>query len=448
MSKDTSETSAVDGAQTQESGAEQKARGISRRGMLALMGVAGLGAGTAIGVPTGMGISSARSKSSGDNPELEYSFFGEHQSGITTPAQDQMHFAAFDLVDDMTRDDLIELLQDWSYASNRMMMGLQVSASGAFEGSPLMPPDDTGEAADLGAYGLTITFGFGRSLFQKEDGTDRFGLSDALPKEFTDLPPMINDFIDEQTSGGDIAIQACANDPQVAVHAIRNLTRMAFGRAVIRWSQLGFGRTSSTSAAQSTPRNLFGQKDGTNNIKAEETDYLDEHVWISSSQGPNWAMGGSFLVARRINMTLEIWDGVQLEEQERVTGRDKKEGAPLSGTKEFDEPDFHAKDATSGNLKIDERSHVFRTNPENNNGIRMLRRGYNFVDGNDDLGRLNAGLFFIAFVKDPARFAEVHKNMSQDDMFSEYLKTTASSVFIVPPGVGDEHGYVGQSLLE
>ena len=31
----------------------------------------------------------------------------------------------------------------------------------------------------------------------------------------------------------------------------------------------------------------------------------------------------------------------------------------------------------------------------------MLRRGYNFTDGNDALGRLDAGLFFVAFVRDP-----------------------------------------------
>ena len=29
------------------------------------------------------------------------------------------------------------------------------------------------------------------------------------------------------------------------------------------------------------------------------------------------------------------------------------------------------------------------------NGVRILRRGYNFVDGSDGEGHLNAGLFFI-----------------------------------------------------
>lgn len=150
-------------------------------------------------------------------------------------------------------------------------------------------------------------------------------------------------------------------------------------------------------------------------------------------------------MARRINMTIEVWDGLQLTEQERVTGRDKKEGAPLSGGTEFTDPDFSAVD-DSGNPLIDERAHVFRVHPDNNEGVAMLRRGYNFVDGNDAQGRLDAGLFFIAFVKEPERFAVVHKNMARDDMFVEYLKTTGSSVFLVPPGIQDGQ-YVGQQLF-
>ncbi|MDO5076927.1 iron uptake transporter deferrochelatase/peroxidase subunit [Corynebacterium sp.] len=408
--------------------------GLSRRGFLALLGAGGAGA-AGLGMLTGC-------SSTPEEADLTYEFYGEHQAGIITPAQDRMHFAAFDIVADMNRDDVIELLRDWTYAASRLTLGLGVTASGAFDSGPYLPPEDTGEAADLPASGLTITFGFGRSLFKDAEGKDRFNIADKIPADFAPLPKMVNDFIDPAMSEGDICVQACAHDPQVAVHAIRNLTRIAFGRAVLRWSQLGFGRTSSTSTTQKTPRNLFGQKDGTSNIKAEEPERLKEHVWINDG----WARGGTYLVARRITMTIEVWDGVRLEEQERVTGRDKREGAPLSGGDEFTPPDFTATDDT-GSLLIDERSHVARVHPDNNDGIAMMRRGYNFVDGNDTQGRLNAGLFFIAFVKAPGRFAKVHKNMARDDMFIEYLKTTGSAVFLVPPGI-QEGQYVGQQLFE
>ena len=189
------------------------------------MGV-GLASGLGVGVPLGAGV---KAKSSGQaSGKLEYPFYDEHQAGISTPVQDQMHIAAFDLVEEMSREDLIELLQDWTYASSRMTMGLDVSAAGSFDGGAYMPPDDTGEAVDLGPQGLTITFGFGRSLFDA-DGTDRFGLKKRLPAELIELPKMVNDFIEPDRSGGDLMVQACSNDPQVAVHAIRNLTRIRSG---------------------------------------------------------------------------------------------------------------------------------------------------------------------------------------------------------------------------
>lgn len=414
--------------------------GLSRRGLLAWTGAAAGAAGA--GIAGGFGLGRATAPTA-DREALEYGFFGTHQAGIITPAQEQLHFAAFDVADELGRDGLIELLSDWTYASSRMVAGLPVAAAGAFDGSPLSPPADTGEAADHGPEGLTITFGFGRTLFTDSSGEDRFGIADRMPPAFVGLPKMVNDFIDPEASEGDLCVQVCANDPQVAVHAVRNLTRLGFGRARLRWSQLGFGRASSTSQEQLTPRNLFGQKDGTNNLKAEEPEKLAEHVWIND--GPQWTHGGSYLIARKISMTIEVWDGLQLAEQDRVLGRAKGSGAPLSGGDEFTAPDFE-KVGADGEPLIDVRSHVFRTHPSNNDGIHMLRRAYNFVDGNDELGRLAAGLFFLAYVKAPERFATVHKNMARDDMFVEYLKTRASGVYLIPPGVTEGH-YIGQGLF-
>lgn len=441
--------------------------------MLGLFGAGGIGAaaGGALGFAGGRATADGSTGflpggAGGEAPEtdeLTYPFEGEHQAGIITPAQDRMHFAAFDMVEGATREDLIDLLERWTTASRRLTLGGEVSVRGAFGGGRNFPPDDTGEAFDLGPSGLTITFGFGRSLFNAEPPNadagdsaatgDRFGLADRMPSDFTELPVMANDFLNPERSGGDLCIQACANDPQVASHAIRNLTRMAMGVAVLRWSQIGFGRTSSTSQSQKTPRNLFGQKDGTMNLKAEEPELLAEHVWIGGKPGEGagdssktgWATGGTYLTARRITMTIEVWDSLQLEEQERVTGRDKVHGAPLTGGGEFDEPDFSARDHR-GLPVIDERSHVFRVHPDNNGGVRMLRRGYNFIDGNDDQGRLDAGLFFIAFTRSPDRFGRVHQNMARDDMFIEYLKTTSSSVFLVPPGIGPDE-FIGQGMF-
>ena len=375
-----------------------------------------------------------------------FEFRGAHQAGIITPVQDRLHFAAFDVTTD-DRDALVALLQQWTEAAERMTRGEPAGAIGPVEGSQDLPPDDTGEAIGLPPSGLTITFGFGPGLFRDERGRDRFGIADRRPAALEPLPHFPSDTLDPARSGGDLCVQACADDPQVAVHAIRNLARIGFGTVAIRWSQLGFGRTSSTSTQQSTPRNLFGFKDGTANIKAEEGPALDDHVWVGADddRAGGWLAGGSYLVARRINMTIEVWDRQPLGDQELFVGRTKGEGSPLSGGGEFTEPDFGL--PGRGGPVIPRDAHVRVVHPDSHGGSRMLRRGFNFVDGTDAIGGLNAGLFFIGFVRDPrTHFIPIQNAMAKNDALMEYLKVTGSALFAVPPGIGPGK-YVGQALF-
>ncbi|MBN9139872.1 MAG: deferrochelatase/peroxidase EfeB [Micrococcales bacterium] len=424
------------------SSADDPGRGISRRGLLGLAAAGGVGA--VAGIAAGAAVVGAGRPESGSGAAARYDFYGPHQAGITTPAQDRLHFAAFDLAAGATRDELASLLADWTDAAARMTQGLEVGETGAVGGSPYAPPQDTGEALGLPASGLTITFGFGPSLFETADGVDRFGIADRRPPALQALPRFTGDALVPERSGGDLCVQACADDPQVAVHAIRNLSRIAFGRASLRWSQLGFGRTSSTSTSQVTPRNLFGFKDGTANLKAEERSAVDEHVWVSDADGPAWMVGGSYLVARRIRMIIESWDRVQLSEQEDLVGRTKGEGGPMSGGAEFTALNLSAT-AADGSPAIARNAHVRLAHPDLNDGIRLLRRGYNFVDGNDALGRLDAGLFFLSFQKDPARFVTVQRSLARDGL-NEYLKHVGSAVFAIPPGAA-EGGSIGDGLF-
>lgn len=416
-----------------------EATGLSRRGLMGLAigaGAAGLAVGAGGGFAGGAAYGQDQARRAMDATAAAS---GIHQVGITTPVQDHLHFASYDMMARTTRDDLAELLSDWTYAATRMMQGLDVSATGAIGGSPQAPPDDTGEAVGLPASNLTITFGFGPTLFDA-----RFGLEGQRPAGLERLPAFLGDDLDPLRSDGDLCIQACADDPQVAVHAIRNLSRIAFGRATIRWSQLGFGRTSKTTAAQATPRNLFGFKDGTANVLADDTAALDDNVWVSASEGPAWLVGGSYLVARRIAMLIETWDRTRLAEQDRVIGRDKGQGAPLSGGDEFTKPDFQATDA-AGQPRIDPRSHVRLAHPDTNGGIQILRRGYNFVDGTTDLGRLNAGLFFLSFQKAPDRYVTLQRSLSTDAM-NEYVRHVGSGLWAVPPAPAAGES-VGAGLL-
>lgn len=420
--------------------------GVSRRVLLSAAGAGAVGVGAGL-VAGRASASPQETTAAAPAPpgSSSYPFYGDHQAGIVTPAQDRLHFAAFDMVS-TDRADLVALLQDWTNAAARMTQGRDAGPFGATSGPYDAPPDDTGEALGLPPSGLTLTFGFGPSLFRLA-GQDRFGLAARQPAALQRLPHFPGDRLDADRSDGDLCVQACADDPQVAVHAIRNLARIAMGRAALRWSQLGFGRTSSTSTAQATPRNLFGFKDGTMNLKAEDPGLLAAHVWAQPEETrASWLTGGSYLVARRINMTIETWDRQPLREQERVIGRTKATGAPLSGGEEFSQPDF-ALTGREGKPLVATDAHVRLVHPDQNQGVQMLRRGYNFVDGSNGLGRMDAGLFFLAYVRDPrTHYIPMQTKIARQDGMSEYLQHTGSALFAVPPGV-QPGGYLGQALF-
>ncbi|MDX3643948.1 iron uptake transporter deferrochelatase/peroxidase subunit [Streptomyces sp. MB09-02B] len=360
-------------------------------------------------------------------------FHGAHQAGIATPVQDRLHFAAFDVETD-DRDAFVAMLKDWTAAARRMTAGKAVG-DGGFGGLPEAPPDDTGEALGLKPSRLTLTIGFGPSLFEK------FGLAGRRPEALVDLPQFAGDNLDKARSGGDLCVQACADDPQVAVHAVRNLARIGFGKVSVRWSQLGFGKTSSTTPEAQTPRNLMGFKDGTRNIAGTETDRLKKFVWVDEKDvdaDSAWMTGGSYLVARRIRMHIEPWDRTSLREQEDIFGRDKGEGAPVGKAKERDEPFLKA-------MLPD--AHVRLAHPDSNGGATLLRRGYSFTDGTDGLGRLDAGLFFLAYQRDVRRgFIPVQRNLATDAL-NEYIQHVGSAIFAVPPGVRDADDWWGRALF-
>jgi deferrochelatase/peroxidase EfeB len=419
----------------------------SRRSFLrGALGVAG--AATVVGGGVGIGAAKAADSHGRSDPGTAGApggdhalvpFYGPHQAGIVTPAQDRLAFAAFDITTH-DRAAVTVMLARWAAAAERMTKGLPI---GAVEISPAAPPIDTGEADGLGPARLSITVGFGPGMFDK-----RFGLAPHRPAALANLPTLPGDgTLEPARSHGDIGVQACADDPTVAFHAIRNFARIARGTAVLRWSQLGFGRTSSTSATQETARNLMGFKDGTRNVKAEDAADLDKFVWVGDETDQAWMKGGSYLVARRIRMLIESWDVDRLSDQEAVFGRTKTTGAPLTGKDEFDVPDLAAK--LAGALVIPPNAHIRLAGPDSNAGQKILRRGYSYTDGIDHVtGLLDAGLFFIAYQQDPRKqFVAIQRRLGATDALNEYIRHTGSAVFACPPGLTGPGDWWGKALL-
>ena len=391
---------------------------MDRREFLKKAGIGG--AGLALGLSGASAFFANKeqgSKNIADGQE-EISFYGKHQAGITTPMQKNIYFVVLDLR--MTdKNELIQLFKDWTDYSQKLVNGELVKKDGS---NALLPPSDTGETVGLNPYRLTLTFGVSASFLTK------LGLEKKRPKLFRDLPAFPKEQLREQYTGGDIVIQACADDEQVAFHAVRNLIRKGRNKVTMKWSQSGFAAIGDR---METPRNLFGFKDGTANVTTEKD--FDKVVWADSQ---DWMKNGSYMAVRRIIMHLETWDRTNLQEQENTFGRYKESGAPFGKQNEFDEVDLSL-------LPVD--SHVRLAKEVD---LPILRRSYSYSDGIDPkTGQFDAGLLFIAFQKDPDSFVKIQTNLGAVDKMNEYVTHIGSGLFACFGGV-KKGGYIGQDLFE
>jgi len=415
----------------------------SRRGLLgAAVGLAGGLAGS-IG---GARLARADAVSPGKTNEQIVPFHGPHQAGIATPMQAHTYFAAFDIIAEQ-RAQVAALMRAWTDAAARMTQGLSLGAA-----TPDAPPPDSGDMLGLPPARLTLTFGFGPTLFSK-DNVDRFGLASQRPAAFVDLPRFAGDQLDPARIGGDLSVQACADDAQTAMHAVRQLMRLADGVAAIRWVQAGFV---AGTQSEETPRNLMGFKDGSSNVAAGDPTAMERHVWVGD-EGGTWMRGGSYLVARPIRIALEHWDRMKLAFQEQTIGRHKVSGAPLGTSDEFGPLNLDATDE-DGNPIVAENAHVRLAAPETNDGAQILRRGYSYDNGVAMIAErwppwrhaleLDAGLLFICYQRDPRTgFIKIFDRMSKFDMLNQFTTPIGGGLFACPGGVTNGR-YLAQNLFE
>ncbi|MFC0041513.1 iron uptake transporter deferrochelatase/peroxidase subunit [Actinomadura rayongensis] len=352
-------------------------------------------------------------------------FHGARQAGITTRAQAVGHLVAFDLAAGADRRATAALLRRWSDAAAAMTAGRT-------------PDDDDQIALDAGPCALTVTFGFGRTLFPKIDREPPAGLAP--------LPPFAADALDPRRGGGDLWIQIGADDAPVAFHALRTLQRRAAGTARIRWQMSGFNRARGATDRPRTARNLMGQIDGTRNPRPGDTGF-DAAIFVGPDAPDTWMRGGSYAVVRRIRMLLDDWDRLPLDRQEKVIGRRKANGAPLSGGTETTAPDLVSV-RPDGSPAIPADAHVRVAAPESNGGATMLRRSFSYHDGLRPDGTPDAGLLFVAWQADPTTgFVQVQRKLDGADHLTRFIRHESSAVFAVPPGA-EPGDYVGRELLE
>jgi deferrochelatase/peroxidase EfeB len=370
-------------------------------------------------------------------------FWGPHQGGIATPAQSHTYFAAFDLTTEK-RDDIVTLLRSWTDAAASLTAGQSLAPPAA---DSYGSGSDSSETLGLDTARLTVTFGFGAGLFEK-DGKDRYGLAAQRPEALVELPHFNGDQLLPTRTGGDLSVQACADDPQVAFHAVRQLARLAYDTAEIRWAQTGF---ISRPAEGGTPRNLMGFKDGT-----QAPQQIDKVVWVAED-GPAWMRGGSYLVVRRIRMALEHWDRTNVGFQEQTFGRQKASGAPLGLKDEFEPLGLDRTDKDANPI-VPDNAHVRLANASSNDGAEILRRGYAYNDGVNFTAErwppwrqgmeYDAGLLFVCYQRDPRTgFIRIFENMSKLDMLNQFVTHTGGGLFACPGGV-HQGEFIGQRLFD
>lgn len=349
-------------------------------------------------------------------------FYGQHQAGITTPVQKHIFFVVADL-HTTAREKIIAMFQSWTAQAAALTQG---NNSRAYGSNMYVPPEDTGEADSLAAHRLTLTFGVSPSFFTK------LGIEHLRPQALKDLPHFPRDQLKAPYVGGDICLQACADDPQVAFHAIRNLVRSARLNITMRWGQMGFN---SFDSAQDTPRNLFAFKDGTANFSGEN---LDKVVWVEED---GWLKGGSYLIARRIKMFTETWDRTSLFEQHNTFGRRRDSGAAFGREEEHDP--VQLVDEQGKNILPDD-SHVHLAHATGHN---ILRRSFSYVGGVDAHGQFDTGLLFLSFQNNPKAFIDIQNAFGNVDKLNEYITHIGSGIFACFAGVQNKEDYLGQALF-
>jgi deferrochelatase/peroxidase EfeB len=413
----------------------------TRRNLLRGVGVSGGAAMLATLAP----VQSASAATEGvDAPNDDLSrqsvpFYGAHQAGITTPTPGVGIVAAFDV----TADDRKGLESLFRKLTARIAF---LTTGGPYQrAGDKFPPLDSGILGpEVTPDNLTVTVAVGNSLFDQ-----RFGLASVKPQRLQRMKSFPNDALDSDWCHGDLMIQFCANRPETAIHALRDIIKNTPGLLALRWKLDGFLPTIAQKAHEKmTGRNLLGFKDGTGNPDPSNSEIMKQVVWVGSERGePAWAVGGSYQVVRIIRHFLERWDRTPLQEQEAIFGRTRDEGAPIGKEKEFDDPNYPAD--PEGKL-VPLTAHMRLANPRTpeTRPSLLLRRAFNYSRGVTKSGQLDMGLIFICFQADlEASFLAVQKRLNGEPL-EEYIKPTGGGYYFVLPGVPSEGNYLGQGMLE
>jgi len=362
-------------------------------------------------------------------------FHGPWQAGIVNPPPPAACFGSFN-VTAANRAELIELLQTLTARARFLTHGGIPADLG-----PVEPPSDSGTLGpEIPADGLTVTVGFGATLFDS-----RFGIAARKPKHLTPMTSFPNDDLKPDLVGGDLLLQICAGSPDTAIHALRDIAKHTRGGMQIQWRMDGF-----VSPARPTgvPRNHFGFMDGIANPNVADPAVANRLLWVVPGIGePKWAVGGSYHVCRIIRMFIEFWDRVSLNEQQTMIGRYRASGNVLGTNTLSALPDFAA-DPKGKTIPLS--AHIRLANPrtKGTENSRIFRRGYNYDNGVDLAGNLDMGLIFNCFQQNVVRQFVANQTRLIGEPMVDYISPVGGGYFFALPGVRDRNDWYARRLFE
>lgn len=322
------------------------------------------------------------------------------------------------------------------------------------------------------SYRLTITVGFGASLFLTEQGDDRFGIHHLKPsslKRMPSFPGDAPDFSPAQTAS-DLVFVVASDHPYVNIHVARRLTKHIDPRITVKHLEQAFSRPDLLE--------FLGFEDGTDNIRNWPQADMDRLVYVTDKEDePEWCVGGSYLVYRKIRERLPVWENLDahknemIKKQEAIIGREKESGLPLSHHRDPANPRTPVypdpTDASDGPLS----AHIRKVQPRrpypdifgvDDLDRRFLRRPYsNYIDGVDEDGEIRTGLNFIAFMRSIREQFEYVATMWQmnpdfpvkgtgiDALYAHnILSTIYGGYYFCPPAPRDKDDFIGSGLFQ
>lgn len=378
--------------------------GFTRRQLLASTAVAGGGAALLAGIGTVAGTGALTSPEETFPSDSTIPAQGHHQAGMDRPARPQLHalFIVFTL----------EGKADLGWLSD---LGMRIHLLTA------APPDDV---LPDGAGRLTVTVGLGPRVVAAIDG--------ALPGAAS-LPAFQGDEeLDPHLREGDVLLQICADDPTVVANAAEDVARLIPG--TIAWRQRGFRPRGEGTVVRSP----LGFHDGIQVPHGSEE--VRKNVLISA--GP--AANGAIAVIRVFRLDTTRFNAQSVADQERVIGRAKNSGAPLSGKTQSDDVDLGAKTET-GEYVIPASAHVRRAHPAFVDAPLMLRRSYAYDNGGPS-DAPDSGLIFVSFQSELRTFVATQRRLDELDSLMDFATPRASFTFLVLPGF-DGRRPLGSNLI-